>query len=78
MLFIFGISPAFDDLGMAEAVCRICGRLAPQRVARRRQRFTLFFVLPVFSFGTRYLLSCSACGASDELDKSQAQRAGIA
>lgn len=78
MFFIITSSPSFDDLGVVELACRACGQRGPNHVQRRRNRVLLFFVLPIATFGTRYLTSCARCGARDEYGKAEARAAGIA
>lgn len=77
MFFVVGSDPSLKDAGEVNTRCRLCGQFATQRVTKRSQRVNLFFVLPVASFGTRYVLECSACHGIDVLDKDQAREAGI-
>jgi hypothetical protein len=54
--------------------CEVCGNHAPHHLTKRIRRFSLFFI-PLFSVGTKYLDSCTACGRVIEVSKEQAETA---
>ena len=54
--------------------CEVCGNHAAHQLTKRSRRFSLFFI-PLFSVGTTYLDSCTACGRVIEVSKEQAESA---
>lgn len=52
--------------------CETCGNHAAHQVIKQSRRFSLFFI-PLFSVGTKYLDSCTACGRVIEVSKEQAE-----
>lgn len=70
MLLLFGFKTAVKELGRRHATCPNCGQNASQRIDERSTRFTLFFI-PLFSTGRRYLRTCSYCGITSELSRSE-------
>ena len=72
MLLIFG-SRAYETLVvLVSFVCPHCGVDARQRVMKYANRFTVFFV-PLFSFSTRYFVTCENCGVATSLTRQQAE-----
>ena len=55
-------------------VCETCGNQAAHQLTKRTRRFSLFFI-PLFSVGTKYLDSCTACGRVIEVSREQAETA---
>lgn len=49
-------------------MCSFCGTHAAQRVVKQQQRFSLFFI-PLFSFSTKYLTTCTACGRTARISQ---------
>jgi hypothetical protein len=54
--------------------CETCGNHAPHQLTKQNRKFSLFFI-PLFSVGTKYLDSCTACGRIIEVSKEQAEAA---
>jgi len=54
--------------------CETCGSHAAHELTEQRRRFSLFFI-PLFSVGTKYLDTCTACGRTIEVSKEQARTA---
>ena len=54
--------------------CETCGNHAAHQLTKRTRRFSLFFI-PLFSVGTKYLDSCTACGRVIEISRQQAEMA---
>jgi hypothetical protein len=54
--------------------CEICGNHAAHQLTKQNRKFSLFFI-PLFSVGTKYLDSCTACGRIIEVSKEQAEAA---
>lgn len=52
--------------------CETCGNHAAHQLSKQSRRFSLFFI-PLFSVGTKYLDSCTACGRTIEISKEQAE-----
>jgi uncharacterized Zn finger protein len=73
MLIIgFGVSETL--LSTHVFSCETCGNHAAHQLIKRSRRFSLFFI-PLFSVGTTYLDSCTACGRVIEVSKEQAETA---
>jgi hypothetical protein len=72
MFLLFGSRVMATLLFVVTFVCGHCGVAAPQRVVREQQKVTLFFI-PLFSFGTAYLIECSNCGMATGLSREQAE-----
>ncbi len=72
MLFIFGFKNSSRNLGLAQAVCPRCGRRAAQRVDRRKRAFSVFFI-PIVPLGSSYEATCTACGVSTGISRTQAE-----
>lgn len=71
MLVIFGMSPKTRDLGLAQRPCRFCGNHAAQRLVQQQNRISFFFI-PLIPLGTKYLMTCTACGVTSKIEKSDA------
>lgn len=71
MFFIFGLSTKLHRLGAPILTCRNCGNTVAQVMSRRVTRFTLFFI-PLIPIRTRYVMQCTACGATYEVSRDQA------
>lgn len=72
MFLLFGTRASETVLTVVHFVCQFCGHAAPQRVMKRTNRFTLFFI-PLFSFGSSFLVECSNCGGATGLTRQQAE-----
>jgi zinc-ribbon family len=70
---IFGIKRLKKRLATLLALCGQCSTPAAQVVVRVSTWFSLFFI-PVIPLGSKYLSTCTLCGASVKLDKVQAQQ----
>lgn len=75
MLVIFGLSRKEWPLGLVAIACAVCGHPGPLSLARRRTRFTLFFV-PVLPLRSRLETRCSACGTPRQISGDEARRLG--
>lgn len=71
MFFIFGIKRMGRRLATVFAMCGQCHSPAAQVIVRRATWFTLFFI-PVIPLGSKYVSTCTLCGASIRIDKEQA------
>ena len=54
--------------------CETCDNHAAHQLTKQTRKFSLFFI-PLFSVGTKYLDSCTACGRIIEVSKEQAEAA---
>ncbi len=70
MFFIIGFKTVIRSLFARPATCTYCGAYAPQHVEERANRLTLFFI-PVFTASRRYMFTCSNCGRSTGISRSQ-------
>ncbi|WP_309070793.1 zinc-ribbon domain-containing protein [Arthrobacter sp.] len=70
MLILFGFKTAVKELFRRQAVCPNCGQHASQRVDERASKFTLFFI-PLFTTSRRYFRTCSYCGITAQVSKSE-------
>ncbi len=73
MFLLFGTRPALALLVVVTFRCDYCGQTVAQRVFKKTNRFTLFFV-PLFSFSKSYFVECSNCGGATRLTEAQAHR----
>ncbi|HWS49880.1 MAG TPA: zinc-ribbon domain-containing protein [Microbacterium sp.] len=73
MFLLFGTRPYESQLHAVTFVCPHCGVNAGQSVRKVSNRFTLFFVLPLFSLGTQYFVECSNCRTVTPLTRQQAE-----
>jgi len=73
MLIIgFGVTEVL--LSTLVFTCETCGNHAAHQLTKQNRKFSLFFI-PLFSVGTKYLESCTACGRIIEVSKEQAEAA---
>jgi len=73
MLIIgFGVTEAL--LSTLVFTCEICGNHAAHQLNKQSRKFSLFFI-PLFSVGTKYLDSRTACGRIIEVSREQAEAA---
>lgn len=70
MLIIFGLRTGVRLLGIVTVACRRCGNPAAHRLEERRRTITLFFI-PVIPLGRRTVITCTYCGATDDVDPDQ-------
>ena len=73
-MLIIGFGESETLLSTLVFTCETCGNHAPHQLTKRSRRFSLFFI-PLFSVGTTYFDSCTACGRSIEVSKEQAESA---
>lgn len=75
MFLFFGISPKIRRYGSVLLECQVHGGRAMHELASYRSWFKLFFFLPLFPVGReRHLLTCSQCGAAQEISANEAQQ----
>ena len=73
MLIIgFGVTEAL--LSTLVFTCEVCGNHAAHQLTKQSRRFSLFFI-PLFSVGTKYFDTCTACGRIIEVSREQAEAA---
>ncbi len=73
MLIIgFGVTEVL--LSTLVFTCEACGNHAVHQLTKQNRKFSFFFI-PLFSVGTKYLDSCTACGRIIEVSKEQAESA---
>jgi predicted RNA-binding Zn-ribbon protein involved in translation (DUF1610 family) len=73
-MLIIGLGVTEVLLSTLVFTCETCGNHAAHQLTKQNRKFSLFFI-PLFSVGTRYLDSCTACGRIIEVSKAQAQAA---
>ena len=73
MFLLFGTRPILRHLTTVRAGCPYCGRTVPQEVFQRATRLTLFFVLPLLTFGRAYVNRCTNCGGETRLTAAEAR-----
>jgi predicted RNA-binding Zn-ribbon protein involved in translation (DUF1610 family) len=73
-MLIIGIGVVEDLLATLVFSCETCGNHAAHQLTKQSRKFSLFFV-PLFSVGTRYLDTCSACGRVIQVSKERAETA---
>jgi predicted RNA-binding Zn-ribbon protein involved in translation (DUF1610 family) len=73
-VLIFGLSVSEAVLSTLVYACENCGISAAHQLIKRSRKFSLFFI-PLFSVGTTYVDSCTACGRVIEVSKDQAESA---
>jgi len=73
-MLIIGVGVTEALLATLVFTCEACGNHAAHRLIKRSRKFSLFFI-PLFSVGTKYLDSCTACGRIIEVSKVQAEAA---
>jgi hypothetical protein len=73
-MLIIGFGVTETLLSTLVYTCETCQNHAAHQLSKARRRFSLFFI-PLFSVGTKYLDSCTACGRVIEVNKEQAETA---
>jgi predicted RNA-binding Zn-ribbon protein involved in translation (DUF1610 family) len=73
-MLIIGLGITETRLSTPFYICETCGNHAPHQLSKQSRKFSLFFI-PLFSFRTKYLDGCTACGRVIEVSKEQAQTA---
>lgn len=73
-MLIIGFSLQEVLLSTLVFACETCGNHAAHQLTKQSRRFSLFFI-PLFSVGTRYYDSCTACGRVLEISREQAETA---
>ena len=73
-MLIIGFGVTETLLSTLVYTCETCGHHAAHQLSKQRRRFSLFFI-PLFSVGTKYLDSCTACGRAIEVSREQAETA---
>lgn len=73
-MLIFGLGVQEVLLATLVFVCENCGNNAAHQLVKRVRKLSLFFI-PLFSVGTRYVDSCTACGRTLEVSRDQAEAA---
>ena len=73
-MLIIGFGESETLLSTLVFTCETCGNHAAHQLIKRSRRFSLFFI-PLFSVGTTYLDSCTACGRVIEVSKEHAETA---
>jgi len=71
-MLIIGLGVTEDLLATLVFQCETCGSHAAHQLTKQSRKFSLFFI-PLFSVGTKYLDSCTACGRIIEVSKDQAE-----
>ena len=73
-MLIIGLGVTETLLATLVFVCETCGNHAAHQLIKQSRKFSLFFI-PLFSIGTKYVDTCSACGRSIEVSKDDAETA---
>lgn len=73
-MLIFGFSVTEALLSTLVFVCETCGTHAAHQLTKQSRKFSLFFI-PLFSVGSKYIDTCTACGRVVEVSKDQAEAA---
>jgi predicted RNA-binding Zn-ribbon protein involved in translation (DUF1610 family) len=73
-MLIIGIGITEALLSTLVFTCETCGNHAAHRLTKQSRKFSLFFI-PLFSVGTKYLDTCTACGRTIEVSRAQAETA---
>jgi uncharacterized Zn finger protein len=73
VFLLFGTRTVLRHLATVRATCPYCGRTAPQEVFEQANRLTLFFLLPLFTFGRSYVNRCTNCGGETPLTADEAR-----
>jgi hypothetical protein len=63
MMLIIGFGVTEVLLSTLVFTCETCGNHGAHQLTKQNRKFSLFFI-PLFSVGTKYLDSCTACGGS--------------
>lgn len=75
MILLFGTRASLALLSVVTFACGYCDKSVAQRIVKRVNRFTLFFV-PLFPVSTTYLVECSNCRGTTPLTREQAENPG--
>ncbi|MCQ2000925.1 zinc-ribbon domain-containing protein [Arthrobacter zhaoxinii] len=70
MFVLIGFKTVLRTLFSRPATCQYCGVYAEQQVEERANRLTLFFI-PIFTTSRRYAFTCTNCGRSTGINRSQ-------
>jgi hypothetical protein len=73
VFLLFGSRSFLNHLSDVSFSCPYCGRVARQEVYEQANKFTLFFLLPLFTFGRSYFNRCTNCGGETPLSAEQAR-----
>jgi uncharacterized Zn finger protein len=73
VILFFGTRVFETLMNVVVFVCHYCGNRVDQRVMKSTNRFTLFFLIPLFSLGSNYYVQCTNCGGVTELSRQQAE-----
>ena len=73
-MLIIGFAVTEALLATLVLPCEVCGNHAAHQLTKQSRKFSLFFI-PLFSIGTKYLDTCTACGRIIEVSKDQAETA---
>jgi predicted RNA-binding Zn-ribbon protein involved in translation (DUF1610 family) len=73
-MLIIGVGVTEVLLSTLVFTCETCGSHAAHQLTKRNRKFSFLFI-PLFSVGTQYLDSCTACGRIIEVSKEQAESA---
>jgi predicted RNA-binding Zn-ribbon protein involved in translation (DUF1610 family) len=73
VFLLFGTRAYLNHLATVSFACPYCGRVAPQEVLEAANRFTLFFLLPLFTLSRDYFNRCTNCGGETPLTAEQAR-----
>jgi zinc-ribbon family len=71
MIILFGIRRRAQRVAVVLQLCSNCRTPAAQAVNRIRTFFTLFFI-PIVPLGSRYITTCTLCGAATKITKEHA------
>ncbi len=71
-MIIWGFRGRVRPLAMIRTRCPRCGQEAAHRLVRSQRWFTLFFI-PIFPFRTRYIATCTYCGAGQVVNSEVAK-----
>ena len=72
-MIIWGLRSLVRLLVTFRQRCQRCGQESAHRLVRSRRFFSLFFV-PVIPLHTRYVVTCTYCGAAGYIPKEEAHR----
>jgi predicted RNA-binding Zn-ribbon protein involved in translation (DUF1610 family) len=73
-MLIIGIGVTEALLSTLVFTCETCGNHAAHQLTEQSRKFSLFFI-PLFSVGTKYFDTCTACGRVIEVARAQAETA---
>ena len=73
-MLIIGLGVTETLLATLVFACETCGNHAAHQLIKQSRKLSLFFI-PLFSIGTKYVDTCSACGRSIEVSNNDAETA---